>query len=122
MFVYGRTVNQKEAEKYEVKNEKSINRRGEVELTISSPWIQSDLAAKKIGDWIADHWSDGSEVVEISAFGNPLLQIGDIVKIHYKRKSMFPDKHQYYITGIDYSYSEGLTTSYTLQRKTYLEL
>lgn len=120
LFIYGRTVKQADAAKYEVENKKSINRRGEVELTISSPWIQSEPAAKKIGDWVDDHWSDGSEVIEISSFGNPLLQIGDIVSFHYVRKSMFPNKHQYYVTGIAYNYSEGLTTSYTLQRKTYL--
>lgn len=119
MFVYGRTVTQKDAEKYEVKSEKSIRRVGEVELVITSQWIQSEAAAKRIGDWIADHWSNGSEKMEVSTFGNPLLQVGDVVGVCYLRKSMKTTRHQYYITGVSYNYSEGLTTSYRLQRRTH---
>lgn len=120
MFVYGRTVTTEDAQKYEVRNEKSISRTGEVELSISSPWIQSEAAAKKIGDWVANHWGNGSEVIELESFGNPLIQIGDIVAICYMRKGMTPDTHRYYVTGKTHNYDTGLTTSYTLQRKTNL--
>ena len=120
MFVYGRVVKAEDTQKYEVSNKKSLRRTGEVEITISSPWIQSESAAKKIGDWIDGHWSNGSEVLEMEVFGNPLLQIGDVAGVFYERKSMTPDKHQYYITGVSHSYKEGLTTSVSLQRRSHL--
>lgn len=120
MFVYGRTVTAGEVEKYEVQNDKSIRRTGEVELTISSPWIQSEPAAKKIGDWVAAHWSNGSEKIEIESFGNPLIQVGDVASVCYLRKSMFPAQHEYYVTGVSHSYTEGLETTVRLQRKSNL--
>lgn len=120
MFVYGRTVKPGDEQTYEVSNNKSVRRTGEVELVISSPWIQSEAAAKKIGDWVANHWGDGSESIEIESFGNPLIQIGDVVGLCYMKKGMGPILHQYYVTGVSQNYSEGLSTTYNLQRKTHL--
>ena len=120
LLIYGRVVTVEDTQNYEVTNEKSIRRTGPVELTVSSPWIQSESSAKKIGDWIADHWANGSESIEIETFGNPLLQVGDVVSVCYTRKKMLPESHQYYITGVSQSYNEGLSTSYRLQRKTDL--
>ena len=116
MLVYGRVVKREEEQSYTVKNENSINRRGPVELDINSPWIQSETAARKIGDWIVNHWPDGSEDLGLSSFGNPFIQIGDTVGVSYRRKGMKSQTHRYYVTGVSHSYSQGLTTDLTLQR------
>ena len=116
MLIYGRVVKTDEEEKYTVRNEASVNRRGVVELDISSPWIQSEPSAKKIGDWIVNHWADGSEQLSVSTFGNPFIQLGDVVGVSYRRKSMKANTHRYYVVGIRHSYDQGLTTDFTLQR------
>jgi hypothetical protein len=60
-IVYGRTFLAKDSRKETVEDKNSIKKRGRSETSITSPWIQSEDAAKKLGEWIVEHWSDGAE-------------------------------------------------------------
>lgn len=117
LFIYGRTFIKKDSRTHTVSDERAVRRRGKVTTTISSQWIQSEGAAQALGDWIVSQWSGGNDQVEVESFGNPLLQIGDLVSINYPSKSMSPDTHRYFIVGIKHAYGHGLNTSYTLRRK-----
>lgn len=118
MLIYGRTVNVAEPKVHTVRDELGIRKRGEVAIDISSPWIQTEGEAKSLGSWIALHWSGGNDEVELSVFGNPLIQLGDVVSINYADMNMLAATHRYFVVKVAQSYSSGLSTSLTLRRRT----
>lgn len=117
LMIYGRTVNKEDEKTVVVKNENGIRRRGVVETEIQSEWLQSEQSAKDLADWIDHHWSQGSDEVEAEIYGNPLLQIGDLVSINYPQKDFDPVTHRYFIVGQVRDFSGGYgTTRLTLRR------
>ena len=116
LLVYGRALVFGEQEEVVVKNEAQIKARGEVVSEISSDWIQTEEAAKAVGEWIKNHWSKGADELTVSIFGNPLYEIGDVVTVDYPRYNMDPATHKYFVVGISNSFDNGLNTSLTLRR------
>lgn len=116
LLIYGRTFTQEDEKVETVKDEQGIKRRGEVVTDFSSPWIQSEGEAKALGRWIVDHWSGGNDEVEVEVFGNPLLQLTDVVSVNYPSRNMSPSTHKYFIVAISHSYDNGLETTLTLRR------
>lgn len=127
MLIYGRLIFQEEGEVYTAKNSKgvqetpfqnedSVRRRGRVEVDIDSKWIQSRAEAERLGNWILKHWSGGNDEVQASIFGNPLLQLGDVVTLNYPDKNIFRETHRYFVVAINNSFSNGLSTQLTLRR------
>jgi len=116
LLVYGRLVKREDEQTVTVKNDAAVNRRGAVEIDISSEWVQSKTAATEIGDWITEHWGGGSDEVNITSIGNPLIQLGDLVAVQYPAKSMTYATHKYFVVGVENTYSGGLETAVTLRR------
>lgn len=116
LAVIGRSITVEDDETVEAKNEEQIRRRGEIETEISSQWIQSKKMAQEIADWIKDHWSIGADEQSVVIFGNPLLEIGDIVVIEYPQLDMTSVTHKYFVVGISNSFDAGLETTLTLRR------
>lgn len=117
LIVYGRALVIGEDEEVVVKNEAQIKARGEITTELSSRWIQTNAAATALGKWITSHWGKTIDQLEVEVFGNPLFEIGDVVAIDYPAKSMTTTTHQYFVTSISTEFSEGLTTTLTLHRK-----
>jgi hypothetical protein len=116
LLIYGRTFTQEDEATYTVKDDQGIKRRGEVSTDINSPWIQTEATAKGLGDWIVKHWAGGADEAEVEIFGNPLLQLTDMISVNYPAKNMATDTHKYFITKISHSYGEGLETTLTIRR------
>lgn len=116
-FIYGRVVNQEDVQKETFKNEAAIKRRGVVKMEYNSRWIQTKEAATALGAWLTDKWSDGTERVTVTVFGNPLLQVGDLVSVNYPAKNMDPDTHQYFVMTVSNAYAAGIETTMTLLRR-----
>jgi hypothetical protein len=116
LLVYGRLVSRDEEQTVTVKNDAAVNRRGTVEVDVTSDWIQSKTAAQEIANWITQNWGGGSDEIKITAFGNPLIQLGDLVAIQYPAKSMTYAKNKYFVVGVENSYDGGLETNVTLRR------
>jgi hypothetical protein len=116
ILIYGRTFTQDEDKTYTVKDDLGIKRRGEVALEINNPWIQSEAAAKALGDWIVKHWSGGADEIEVKIFGNPLIQLTDIVSINSPQSGMTHATHKYFVVKVSQNYEIGLETSLTLRR------
>lgn len=117
--VIGRTLTIEEAKEYVVKNDKQIRSRGKIETQVDSRWIQSEEAAKVVGAWITDFWSDGQDELTVEVFGNPLLEVGDLVAIDYPAKNMEPANNKYFITSVNTSFESGLSTSLVMRRRSY---
>lgn len=116
MMITGRTIQQAEAVDYEVKDDQAIRARGEIPLEFTSQWIQSEAAAKALGDWIVQNWADPADEIEMEVFGNPLLQVGDVIAINYPPKDMTESTHKYFVIAVDSSWDNGLKTELTLRR------
>jgi hypothetical protein len=116
LCVYGRVITQAEAAVSVAKNDSQIQRRGRIDTEIASKWIQTEAAAKALGDWITKHWGEAADEQQVQIFGNPMLEIGDVVAIEYAEKSMTTATHKYYVVSVSTAFDEGLTTTLTLRR------
>lgn len=113
LLVYGRPVIQKDAQKIERTDEWALQRRGPIDIEYESQWVQNEQAATALADWLATHWSRSDSDVNIEVFGNPLIELTDVV---FVRHEDINDK--FYVTAISNSWDRGLTTNLTLRRVT----
>jgi hypothetical protein len=116
MMITGRTIQQAEPVDYVVQNDVAIRARGEIAIEFSSQWIQSEAAAKALGDWIVLNWGNQCDEIEMEVFGNPLLQIGDVVAINYSPRDMTESTHKYFIISVDNNWDNGLSTVLSIRR------
>jgi hypothetical protein len=116
MVITGRTIQRAEPKDYTVKNEQAIRARGEISLDFQSDWIQSESAAKALGDWIVNNWSQPCDEVEVTVHGNPLLQVGDVVAVNYPPKSLSASTHKYWVLAVEQQWDNGPTTALSLRR------
>lgn len=116
IMITGRTIQQAEATDYVVQDDLAIRARGEIAIEFSSGWIQSESAAKALGDWIVENWAEPADEVEVEIFGNPLLQLGDIVAVNYPPRDMAEATHKYFVVAVDNEWDNGLATTMTLRR------
>lgn len=116
MTVIGQALDISEGEEIVVKNENQIRRRGQIESELSSKWIQNKGMARIIANWMKKHWGDGTEQHEATVFGNPLLEVGDVVAVEFPRKHMSASTHKFFITGISTRFNYGIETTLSLRR------
>lgn len=115
-MIYGRVINREEAKSHVVKDDQNILIRGEQRIDIEHDWVQTEDAAAAIGTWIVNQWTDGVHEYDLEVFGNPLLNIGDIVTITSKLGDgtsgtpTYVDYDRCYLTEVSERYSsEGFT-------------
>jgi hypothetical protein len=112
LFVYGRPVIQKDVQTIEKNDEWAQRRRGIIEVEYDSNWIQNETEANNFADWLTTHWSTSDSKVEAEVFGNPLIELGDVVSLTYKNMTNV----KFYVIGVANTYDNGLTTNLTLRR------
>lgn len=111
LFVYGRPVIQKDAQEIEKEDSLALRRRGPIELEYSSSWIQSESEAERFAEWLTTHWTESDSSLELEVYGNPLIELTDIVRVTYGHKDAV-----FYVTGVSNSYENGLSTTLTLRK------
>ena len=111
LFVYGRPVIQKDALQLVKEDAWSIRRRGTIEVEYASPWIQNKDEAERFGDWLTTHWSHSDSTLEVEVFGNPLIELTDVVHVKYKHIDAY-----FYVVGISNTFEAGLTTQLSLRK------
>ena len=83
-------------------------------IEISSNWVQSRSAAIGILNHIFKTVDGFSRDTRVSIYGNPLFEIGDVVKVSYSLKNI---KDQiYFVQGIQQTFSTGIQTVLTLNQ------
>jgi hypothetical protein len=83
-------------------------------VQIDSEWIQSLDAAKRLVRLIEKGIDGFSRTVNIKIFGNPLIQVGDVVNLSYYLKGISDQK--YVVHSVSNSFRSGLETSLTLKK------
>jgi hypothetical protein len=83
-------------------------------LQLDSEWIQSKEAAYKMLK-IVEMGLDGfSKTVSLNIFGNPLIQVGDIVMLTYSLNGI--SNQRYMVQSVSHSFDTGLSTSIKMNR------
>lgn len=112
--VIGRALNISEADEVVAESASQIAKRGKVETELTSPWIQSKAMAETLAKWIRRNFGYGNENLSASVFGNPLIEVGDVVDIDYPAKGYNGEK--FFVTAVSTSFSNGIETKLSLRR------
>lgn len=102
-------------------NEKEIiieiaNSNDPSNVDISSKWIQSQEQAEAVGSLLSNSLKYRFKTISLEIFGNPLIQLGDIVKFNYSIGSYENESDVLYVvTSIITTFDKGLSTSVTLR-------
>ncbi len=116
LLVYGRPVVQKDVKKIIRTDDRSMRIRGEIETEYQSKWIQNEAAATALANWLATHWTDSDSELTVEIFGNPLIELTDVVTVQHQ--SLVAGTDKYYVTGIQTSFQAGINTTLTLRKVT----
>jgi len=83
-------------------------------VQLDSEWIQSKQAAQKMLKVIQTGLEGFSKSISLNIFGNPLIQIGDIVSLSYSLNGISQQK--YLVHSVAHNFKDGLETSLQLKR------
>lgn len=106
LFVYGRQIERGDNKTAIIEDKPQIVRSGKSEITFDSDWIQSEAQANRIGEWVNSSPAKTSASAEI--FGNPFLQLLDIVGIQYADEGRDWRADKYFIISKKVQYDGGL--------------
>jgi len=82
-------------------------------VQIDSNWIQSKDSANKLLGTIAKGLDNFSKDVSLQIFGNPLIQVGDVVQVSYTYPGL--NQQKYLVHSVSHDFADGLSTSLTLK-------
>lgn len=111
LFVYGRPVIREDSNSISKDDEWAIRRRGPIEMEYATPWIQNRDAADGFADWLVSHWTESDTTAEMVVFGNPLIELTDVVRVVSETHIAL-----YYVVGISNTYDAGLSTTLQLRK------
>lgn len=84
---------------------------GRNDFSISSPYIQTESAAKDLMGWIIKKTMKPKKSVGVNIFATPIIQLGDIVKVNYKNNQgvdmIAPEDTRFVVYNIEYSRSNA---------------
>jgi hypothetical protein len=83
-------------------------------IQLDSEWIQSKSAANKMLKTVQMGIDGFSTVVSLNIFGNPLIQVGDVITLSYPLNGISSQK--YVVTSVSHSFTQGLSTTLSLSR------
>lgn len=114
LIIFGRPVVTKDEGKITRKDKWSIRRRGEIETEFSNKWIQSKNEAEQLGNWLVEQWARGESELELELFGNPLIELTDVISVQYDDLTAPDDR--FFVTAVSSGFDNGITTNVTLRR------
>ena len=93
--------------------EKVLNQNNIHEVAqLDAQWIQSSYAAHKVLGLIEKSIDGFSKDTSIKIFGNPLIQVGDIIRITYKLVGL--NQRKFVVQAVKHTFNQGLETELIL--------
>ena len=80
--------------------------------TFDSTWIQSEADAKSLFNWIKGQWSKQQQSINMEIFGNPVIEVGDIITVNYAKNGL-DGTQKFLVTNVNSNFDGGLSTSIT---------
>ena len=88
-------------------------------IEVQSDWVQSKESAESILKILAQSSDPFSKEISVQIFGNPKVQIGDVVSLTYSLKNI--QAISFFVSGVDQVWQNGgLSTTLTLNQLNYL--
>jgi hypothetical protein len=115
-LVLGRDLVVQDDQTVTAQDDNSIRIDGEIEVELTSEWLQTEEMAQDVVDWQKNHWSTGVDQLDIVIFGNPLIELGDVVDVDWPTEHMSPSTHKYFVIGVANEFQTGLATTVSLRR------
>lgn len=109
--ILGRPITTGEVGKITRKDDWAIKRRGEIEVEFDNKWVQSKDSAERLADWIVTQWARGVDEYTVEVFGNPAIELGDIVTLYYN--DIAGDR--FFVTGVSNAFEAGIATTLKLR-------
>lgn len=81
-------------------------------VQLDSNWIQSKESANKLVNTIARGIDIFSQDVAVDIFGNPLIQVGDVVELSYNLSGL--NQQKYMVHSVSNTFDNGLSTRLVL--------
>lgn len=93
--------------------EKVLNVNNVTEVAqVDTPWIQSSYAANKLIGVVANSIDGFSKDTSLKIFGNPLIQLGDIISVTYKLTGL--NQRLFVVQSVKHTFDNGLQTDLVL--------
>lgn len=86
-------------------------------IELQSDWLQSKKVANSIMGVVAKASDDFSKDISITLFGNPLIEVGDVVLLKHDLKNIKDLK--FFVQSVKNTFSQGLTTEVVLNKISY---
>jgi hypothetical protein len=86
-------------------------------IELQSDWLQSKKAANAIMGVVARASDDFSKDITVTLFGNPLLEVGDVVSLKHDLKNI--KGLTFFVQSVRNTFSQGLTTEVVLNQIGY---
>ena len=94
--------------------EKVIDQSNGLEVAqIDSGWIQSKQSALRLASLIAGSIDGFSKTTTLNIFGNPMIQVGDVVTLTYPLAGI--NQCRYLVHSVSQSFNNGLSTKLVLK-------
>ena len=81
-------------------------------IVFESRWLQTLDAVQKIATWIKEKVVNRGKIVNLTVFGNPMLNVGDIVSVTSPYQD-FDGSEKLIVTSVTNSFNQGLETTVT---------
>lgn len=105
--MYGLVLKQRDVQTVKTQNKQSVAAGGLKELTVDSKWIQTKDAAQRLADWISEHWMGATDSMSVTVFGNPLIEVGDVVTMDIEDSDIDEATHKYFVLSANTEFSDG---------------
>jgi hypothetical protein len=80
---------------------------GNSEFTLETPYIQTQDDAESLMGWLTDKLMEPKKSIGVQIFANPIIQLGDIININYKKSDgidlVTSDTSKFVVYNIDYT-------------------
>ena len=110
LYVFGNDIAQSGTLEYSTDDQEEYNYKEPI--IFQSNWIQNESDAKTLAEWIKNKVVNRGRIVNMRVFGNPLINVGDIVAVKYTYQG-FTGTEKLIITSVSHSYNQGLETDIT---------
>lgn len=81
-------------------------------IVFESRWLQTLDAVKELATWIKEKVVNRGKIVNLTVFGNPMLNVGDIVSVASPYQD-FDGTEKLIVTSVTNSFNQGLETTVT---------
>lgn len=106
LFIYGKQVSNTGQNSFSTDDKITDPRQV---TSFDTQWIQSKESAKDLAEFLVNQWSKSTVDLDLEIFGNPLLQVGDVVNVDYSSRGFSTDT-KFVIRSVDHDLGTGLNT------------